>query len=364
VRSFSHHLLSFTFTSGTKIRVGGAIGSFPNLTELDLSHNLLKKLPDFLDHFPKLKKIHVEGNPLATYPSYISKIDPNFPLDSSFWNWEPANKCKWYADIDWKAKGSKNTRYSALLVNDASDQGISDKFRLIAAQLGFDPRTASRLYAVSNEKLMVCFNNLLDLLGTQSGRGWENISTLSHAEQRQRFLDWHEHLANRCAWNSAERPLVIPMLQGTTEPAAWSICENGFGTTGTTDAGYYGSGIYFTSKFDYANMYAREKDGVKWFLVSLVIPGHTFPVVEDPYLPDGSVNEGGYLGKAGRHGYHSHLTMVDGSQANALPLKGETSISTVADELVIFSGNQALPLFVFAVKYVSSHSPSLPFLVF
>lgn len=78
------------------------------------------------------------------------------------------------------------------------------------------------------------------------------------------------------------------MVQGTREDAAWKISKNGFGTVASLDDGYYGRGIYFSSKLKYANLYAKEsKPGEgKVFLVNLVIIGNPFPVIEHPFQCD------------------------------------------------------------------------------
>ena len=42
------------------------------------------------------------------------------------------------------------------------------------------------------------------------------------------------------------------MIQGTDEVAAWNICENGFGTVASLDAGWYGQGLNLIFKFQYS----------------------------------------------------------------------------------------------------------------
>ena len=143
------------------------------------------------------------------------------------------------------------------------------------------------------------------------------------------------------------------MLQGTSEAAAWKICQQGFGVVGTLDDGFYGAGVYFTSKLGYADKYAKSgPDGSKPFIVSMVIPGNSFPVVEHPFAADGSsANPSGFKGKGCRGGYQSHFTLVDGRDINtAFPLRGPIDAATAADELVTFEGAQTLPLFVFYTK--------------
>ena len=143
------------------------------------------------------------------------------------------------------------------------------------------------------------------------------------------------------------------MLQGTSEGAVWQICQQGFGVVGTTDDGFYGAGVYFTSKLGYADKYAKSgPDGSRPFIVSMVIPGNSFPVVELLFAADGSSpNPSGFKGKGCRGGYQSHFTLVDGRDINtAFPVRGPIDAATAADELVTFDSPQALPLFVFYTK--------------
>ena len=49
---------------------------------------------------------------------------------------------------------------------------------------------------------------------------------------------------------------VLPFIQGTGENAAHRIAKNGFGTTATTDPGWYGQGMYFTTRVSYAHLYS------------------------------------------------------------------------------------------------------------
>ena len=176
--------------------------------------------------------------------------------------------------------------------------------------------------------------------------------TMPEAEQRKKFITYHSDLSDRFPWNDKTKPRVVPMLQGTSEGAVWQICQQGFGVVGTTDNGFYGAGVYFTSRLGYADKYAKSgPDGTKPFIVSMVIPGNIFPVVEPPFAANGSSNPGGFNGKACRVGYQSHFTLVDGRDIyTAFPLKGSIDTAAAADELVTFDTSQALPLFVFYTK--------------
>ena len=273
----------------------------------------------------------------------------------SWWGWSVDS-------ASWVTKGFETTRYSSLLVKEGPHiphQPAFDKFRLVATQLGFDPKVATKVFAVSNEKLLTNFEGYRDILYAKHRVDSvalfkkDDWMTMLEAEQRKEFIDWHSDLCGKFSWNDKTRPRVVPMLQGTSEAAAWKICQQGFGVVGKTDDGFYGAGVYFTSKLGYADKYAKSgPDGSKPFIVSMVIPGNSFPVVEHPFTADGSsANPSGFKGKACRNGYQSHLTLVDGRDLNtAFPVRGPIDAATAADELVTFDSSQALPLFVFYTK--------------
>jgi len=272
----------------------------------------------------------------------------------SWWGWSVDSSA-------WTTKGFETTRYSSLLVKEGihiHHQPALDKFNLIATQLGFDPEVATKVFAISNEKLLINFENYHDTLYAKHRANpglfkKEDWLTMSEGQQRKEFIKWHSQFSDRFLWNDKSKPRVIPMIQGTSEGAVWQICQQGFGVVGTTDDGFYGAGVYFTSKLGYASQYARSgPDGTWPVLVAMVIPGNTFPVVEHPFVQSiflgQSPNPSGFKGKACRAGYQSHFTLVDGKNiSTAFPIKGPIDPVTAADELVTFEGAQALPIFVF-----------------
>ena len=147
------------------------------------------------------------------------------------------------------------------------------------------------------------------------------------------------------------------MIQGTTENAAWRIAKNGFGTVATMDKGYYGQGMYFTSQIAYASKYTQ---GENTFLVSLVVPGNTFPVTESPTLANKKdINPDGYLGAPCKSGYQSHYVAVNmGGNNHGYPVTEDFGRAGV-DELVVFETAQALPLFLFVSDQVEFDTDSI-----
>jgi hypothetical protein len=267
----------------------------------------------------------------------------------NWWGWSP--------DSSWASKGFDTTRYHSLLVKEGTkihNTLVLDKFKAAAGWLGFNTDQVHKIYAVSNSKLLTNFENYRDTLmgkhraspGLFKKTDWTEMDPDG---RRKLFLDWFLTSASKYEWNykDAGKPKVVPMLQGTSEQAVWQICQQGFGVTATTDAGFYGKGVYFTSKLQYAANYSKESPGEgRVFLLSMVVPGNVFPVTEHPE------KAGSLLGQACRTGYQSHFTIVeskDYTQAFPTP-KSAIDPTTTADELVTFNDAQAVPVFVFYVK--------------
>jgi len=148
------------------------------------------------------------------------------------------------------------------------------------------------------------------------------------------------------------------MIQGTVDNAAHRIAKNGFGTVGSLDAGYYGQGIYFTSRVSYANKYAKLTNENRVFLIALVVPGNAHPITENPFLKmtddmkKPEANPKGFLGKPCTSGYQSHFTVVCKEDVRiAFPAQGPVDHRLHADELVVPDASQVLPLFVVYSKY-------------
>jgi len=224
-----------------------------------------------------------------------------------------------------------------------------EKFNSLANQMGFSPTLATKVYAISNKILLDTFGKHRGLIHHKHQNHEENFKkddwlTLADSVQRRAYLTQFAAYAGTCPWKHDLLPKVIPMLQGTSEKEVWQICQNGLSKTGETDSGYYGSGVYFTSKLSYASQYAKADPGGKGkpFVLAVVTPGNLFPVVEKP---SDRVN---YRNQGCRNGYQSHFTIVDGrSKVSAFPIQGPIDPAIAADELIIFQEAQALPIFVF-----------------
>jgi len=107
---------------------------------------------------------------------------------------------------------------------------------------------------------------------------------------------------------------------------------------------------------------------VKVFLVAMVLPGNYYPATEHPFVvpfvQDPSIegddkrkrNPLGLLGQACKGGYQSHYSVID-TKTFAAPFPTQfddfddrEKNRVVSDELVVFEGAQALPLFLVYYK--------------
>jgi len=237
-----------------------------------------------------------------------------------------------------------------------------------------------RVYGVNNPQLRSAFEIKRNVIEKQHlynpglfrKEGWWS---LEDAGQRKRmYLQLSSKIRTfRGEFNDGSHPFVVPMIHGTSENAAFRVMEGGFGTVAGLDDGYYGRGMYFTSDLRYANMYAKEIDaksqpGVKVFLIAAVLPGNPYPVTEHPFVVPFVTNESiegddkrkrnplGLLGQACKAGFQSHYTVVDSVHSgSAFPTQhgdfdDQGKARRVSDELVVFEGAQALPLFLVYYK--------------
>jgi len=145
-----------------------------------------------------------------------------------------------------------------------------------------------------------------------------------------------QSLISKFDWNTKDTIVpIVPMVHGTTADIAWKICETGFVTLSTIDAGWFGKGIYFSSSAKYILPYYSSKQHPT-ILISYIIPGNAYPVTEHP-------KEANSLCGAALKGAHqSHYVVVE---INGLPPKQKSS-NRCFDELVITQEAQIIPVYI------------------
>lgn len=162
-----------------------------------------------------------------------------------------------------------------------------------------------------------------------------------------------EDLARRCGPTMRDMlggVRVITAFHGTTRGVAEAILRSGFAVLGALDPGYFGSGIYVTTDFEYAAKYAQARAGegaerAPTVLVCVVCTGHTRPL------------NGGWTGKALGPGFDSHVVFVQNT-GRAQSLADWRPSADVSEwnrrltycELVVRESAQLLPLAMVGAK--------------
>jgi len=241
------------------------------------------------------------------------------------------------------------------------DEGLYSAFQHFLPFLGINGDQVNKVYWICNPTLTTLFQAARESIavthrispGLFRRQEWRDKED---AERRQESMQFLEALTRALLGPSdpdgGMKELMVPMLQGTSENAAHRIAKNGFGTVASLDLGWFGQGIYFTSRMPYACEYAElAKDG-RVFLLSVVVPGNAYPVTETPFIIDQAQNwlkekienPEGLFGRPCRPGYQSHYVIVD--TKSGLPDTRSVDQGS-EDELVVFQPSQVLPLFFF-----------------
>jgi hypothetical protein len=93
---------------------------------------------------------------------------------------------------------------------------------------------------------------------------------------------------------------VLPLFHGTREEVMMNIARGGFAALATTDDGFFGRGVYFTSSVEYAvNVYSPKN---RLVLLSWVAMGNVFPVIYDDMAK--------LVGKSHYKNYDTHYVLV------------------------------------------------------
>lgn len=253
--------------------------------------------------------------------------------------------------------GSDSRLLITVLENGTQNAELFGKLESLIPLLGGTMGLVKRAYWINNPRLATQFELFLECTAArhelnpnefQSG-GWKYAST--DLELKTAFMAKLQDYTGQVSHLQLPRG-VIPMIQGTQENAGHRIAKNGFGILATLDPGYYGQGIYLTSKMPYAFSYAKEaQDQTKVFMVCLTVPGNALPITAAPYsdpTPFPRIpNSKGFLASPCQRGYQSHYTVV--TKANkateGYPMR-ESPIRESFDELVVFEPAQALPVFL------------------
>ena len=207
-------------------------------------------------------------------------------------------------------------------------------FTFSLTSIGAEVSDVESAFVINNPKLRLSLQTSIRLLeGKLSDTGSlfqrEDWKSGPDCEKKRRILAYlgdYASVFHGQGWNDGSEPPVVLMLQKMPKSLALQVAQHGFGVLPMAAAGVFGNGLYFTNSLAYLNSATPGEDN-QVFLMSLVLPGNSFPLSELT------------LGAGCRPGYQSHFVTVEGSKT------GES-----AGELVIFDPPQALPLFIWTTR--------------
>jgi len=150
-------------------------------------------------------------------------------------------------------------------------------------------------------------------------------------------------MAKQYSWNSDTESYIVPACHGTNTTIGEKICETGFASLSSLDAGYFGKGIYFTSFSMYCTPYIAAKKA-PMIIVSWLLPGNVYPVIEKVDGPDS------LLGAAIKNGFNSHFVVTD--RAGKCVNQG----SELYNEIIISQESQIVPAFLISISKKSLKS--------
>jgi len=135
-----------------------------------------------------------------------------------------------------------------------------------------------KITAVYNDNLVDAFvagqtDWLMDDNQKLKQNSWED-----NVELREWVLHQFNNRITSFSWNEGAKFPILPACHGTDLEKALKICNSGFASLNTIDAGYYGKGIYVTSYAEYALRYAIGNNPC--IIFAWILPGHPYPVIE------------------------------------------------------------------------------------
>jgi len=169
---------------------------------------------------------------------------------------------------------------------------------------------------------------------------WNKKTWNQHYQNESAWVfEKFQNLKNRYPWNlTSDGAVILPACHATDYSRAGKICQTGFAALSSVDAGYFGRGIYFTSHSAYCVPYLQTKHPS--VIVSYILPGNPYPVVEEVKSPMS------LLGSALKMGFNSHFVVTN---VSGECVTSQEPNETVCDEIVIPQESQIVPAFIFTI---------------
>jgi len=247
--------------------------------------------------------------------------------------------------LAWRFRGSGSAGYYflELLPHTPYYDRAMKLFHLFNLGNEMNHHAVDKIFTIYNPLLVTNFVGQFKILSTRATKGHQAFREKTWQKQSGEELDSRtkvdqafDKLCQRFSWNSDLKTPIVGLCHGTDLAIAEKICETGFASLSSLDAGYFGKGIYFTSSVIYAIPYicSRHTPAV---VVSWVLPGKPYPVIESHRVSGQSL-----MGAAIKPGYNSHFVTTNKN--------GEMTIGGNYDEIIIPQESQISPAFIFQLK--------------
>ena len=194
--------------------------------------------------------------------------------------------------------------------------------------------------AIYNPNLTLSFINNLKIMNDRFINNNELFFTRTYGKNPNKvsIIDhYYDHVVSLLECNEILNLPIIPALHGTDKDIAFKIAGSGFCKLSLADAGWFSSGIYFSSSVCYCLPYACMRRNPT-IILSYLNMGHVFPV-DEKHDSNKSL-----LGLPIKSGYNS-CYVVTNKKGHAYE-SIEDYGTLKCDELVISQESQALPAFI------------------
>eukprot|EP01114_Cavostelium_apophysatum_P017922 TRINITY_DN5425_c0_g1_i1.p1 TRINITY_DN5425_c0_g1~~TRINITY_DN5425_c0_g1_i1.p1 ORF type:complete len:716 (+),score=78.59 TRINITY_DN5425_c0_g1_i1:28-2175(+) len=305
---------------------------------------------------PKIRLTVLANVSSATPPPVTSKP---FLIDAAFSQQD-----------GWVQKGGTDRYYSFCLKDDSKIYSASEYQRLrelLNNSLNGRNVEIKRAFAINNPRLSQNFENSTEKINSRIARNPEifnqqNWKKLPDATTREKMMSYFSQIAAAHPHNAGRGVKVVPVVHATTsDKTAWAICQTGFASLGSTDDGYFGKGLYFSTFSEYSSRYYGDlHNGEFLLLICWVAVGNPYPCTENPF------GTNSMMGKACTKGHDSHFSVV--KPVKNVPECAQYVPSTqfneerLYNELVLFEESHVMPSYVAYVTLppLSSPLPSAP----
>jgi len=241
--------------------------------------------------------------------------------------------------IGWQHNGSSESSYYSKTYSEGS-KDYTKAHKLFDDFLGGNSLKIKSITAIFNPMLLRSFINQWELTTERmtTSPGVFNKITYGDNENQKWIKEKYNARTNALPWNKDLMCPILPTAHGTELFLAEKISQTGFANLSSLDAGFFGSGIYFSTFV----MYTLPYFGSKKFpsvILSYVVPGNTYPVKEHHRAEDS------LMGRPMQGGYNSHYVITD-KNGNCIEKQRD---GIFYDEVVIPNENQIVPAFIFEI---------------